>query len=135
MRDRARGFSLLELLVTVAVLAILAGLAIPTYQEARMRSRRGDAIASLLRLQLAQEAWRAGDVDYATLQELGWPGSLSLDGHYHLRLERRSAAGYLITATPRPGGAQAGDRCGRFALNEEGPHLAPGYADAGCWQH
>ena len=134
MQRIRRGFSLVELMIVLAVLAILAGVAYPAWREAVMSSRRSDAVATLLRLQLLQEKWRAGDADYATLAELGWAGGDSLEGYYRIRLLRRSAAGFLATAEPRAGGPQVGDRCGRFALNQDGPVLSAGYADARCWR-
>lgn len=130
---RSAGFTLMELIAALAIVAILATLAFPGYQDALMRGRRGDAIASLLALQLAQEKWRANHPAYAGLDALGW-GAVSLDGHYTLRVSERSAAGYLATAAPRPDGPQRDDACGTFALNERGPVFAPGYADAACWR-
>jgi type IV pilus assembly protein PilE len=128
------GFTLMELMVVVAIVAILATLAFPGFQEALMRGRRGDAITSLLTLQLAQEKWRANHPEYADLAALDWAGAVSLDGHYTLRVSERTAAGFLATATPRPDGPQRNDSCGVFAVNERGPMFAPGYADAACWR-
>lgn len=131
---RSAGITLMELMVALAIVAILATLAFPGFQDALMRGRRGDAIASLLALQLAQETWRANHPAYADLDALGWAGAASLDGHYTLRLADRSAAGFLATATPRPDRPQRNDSCGTYAVNERGPVFAPGYADAACWR-
>jgi type IV pilus assembly protein PilE len=128
------GFTLMELIAALAIVAILATLAFPGFQEALMRGRRGDAVASLLAVQLAQEKWRANHPAYADLDALGWADAASLDGHYLLRLSERSAAGYRVTAAPRPDGPQRDDACGTFALNERGPVITPGYADAACWR-
>lgn len=130
---RSAGFTLMELIAALAIVAILAALAFPGYQDALMRGRRGDAIASLLALQLAQEKWRANHPAYADLDALGWD-AVSLDGHYDLGLSEHSAAGFAATATPRRDGPQRDDTCGTFALNERGPVFAPGYADAACWR-
>ena len=129
-----KGVSLVELMVVVMVLGILASTAYPLYRDAMMRGRRGDAIASLLRLHLLQEKWRASDIDYATLSELGWSSGESADGHYRIRIRERSAAAFLATATPKVDGPQAGDPCGTFAVDQEGAVFAPGYADAACWK-
>lgn len=131
---RSAGFTVMELMVALAIVAILATLAFPGYQDALMRARRGDAIASLLALQLAQETWRANHPAYADLDALGW-AALSQDGHYDLRLVEASAAGFVATAAPRQDGPQRDDVCGTFALSERGPLFVPGHADATCWRH
>lgn len=130
---RSAGFTVMELMVAVAIVAILATLAFPGFQDALMRARRGDAIASLLAVQLAQETWRANHPAYADLDDLGW-GTASLDGHYALRLVAASAAGFMVTATPNADGPQRDDACGTYAIDDRGPLFAPGYADAACWR-
>lgn len=130
---RGKGFTLLELLVAMSVFALLAALALPAYTAALQQGRRGDAIATLLQLQLAQEQWRARHPQYASLADLGM-GSLSRDGHYRLQVTAHDAAGYHATATPVANGRQAGDACGRFAVNQLGPDHSGGHADARCWK-
>lgn len=130
---RSAGFTVMELMVAVAIVAILAALAFPGFQDALTRARRGDAIASLLAVQLAQETWRANHPAYADLDELGWD-TASLDGHYALRLVEATAAGFVVTATPNAAGPQRDDACGTYAIDERGPRFASGYADAACWR-
>ena len=132
-RNRRKGFTLLELLVVLSIIAVLAALALPGYSAALQQGRRGDAIAALLRLQLAQEHWRAHHAQYASLADLGL-GSLSSDGHYQLTITVHDAAGYHASATPVAGGPQAGDACGTFAVHQDGPDHGTGYADARCWK-
>jgi type IV pilus assembly protein PilE len=132
-RNGKQGFTLLELLVVLAMIAVLAALALPGYSAALQQGRRGDAISVLLRLQLAQEHWRAHHAQYAGLDDLGL-GSLSGDGHYRLTITTHDAVGYHATATPVPGGPQADDACGRFAVNQDGPDHGTGYANARCWK-
>ena len=129
-----QGLTLLELMIVLVIVALLATLAWPGFAEHFQRVRRQDAISSLLRIQLQQEQWRAQDRDYATLGELGWNPAHSLDGHYRLELRGRGAAGYRAIARPRASGPQAGDACGAFALDQDGPVLAPGFAGARCWR-
>lgn len=131
---RKQGMTLLELIIVVAIVALLATLAYPGFAEHFQRARRQDAINSLLRIQLQQEQWRMQDRDYATLNELGWAGLRSLEGHYRLELRARTAAGYRAIARPMSGGSQAGDSCGAFALDQNGPLFGPGFADARCWR-
>lgn len=132
-RITSKGFTLPELLVALAIIAILAALALPGYSGALQQGRRGDAIAALLRLQLAQEEWRGRQAAYASLDALGLD-SLSADGHYLLAITDPGAAGYHATATPVAGGPQADDACGAFAVNQDGPDHSGGYAGARCWK-
>lgn len=129
-----QGLTLLELMIVLVIVALLATIAWPGFAEHFQRVRRQDAITTLLRIQLQQEQWRARDTDYASLAELGWTPARSLDGHYRLQLRGRGAAGFRVIARPRASGPQAGDPCGAFALDQDGPVLASGYADARCWR-
>lgn len=128
----SNGFTLVEILIVLVILAVLLGLAIPSYQSFISKSRRTDAMNTLLRLQVTQEQWRANDTDYGTLVELGWAGADSLEGYYSLAVTANTAAAYTVTAAPKSGGPQEGDTCGTFAVNQSGP-LYTGYADANCW--
>lgn len=130
---RARGMTLMELMIALAIVAILAALAYPSYRDSLMRGRRIDAIGSLLAVRVAQERWRANHTAYADLHELGYADT-SADGYYRLRVLERSAAGFLAIAQPHADGLQRGDACGTYAVDQHGPLLSNGYADATCWR-
>jgi type IV pilus assembly protein PilE len=125
------GFTLIEMLIAVVVIGILAAIAVPSYQSLMERSRRGDAVSSLMRAQLSQEKHRADDIDYGAIDEI-WSGTDSISGHYSIAVASNSAAAFLVTAAPKPGGLQAGDSCGTFAINQDGP-FHTGYASVDCW--
>jgi type IV pilus assembly protein PilE len=133
-RKSVAGFSLMELIMVLAIVAILATLALPNYRDQMQHVRRLDAINSLLSIRMAQEKWRASHTNYASLDDLGWSSAVSLDGHYRLNLAERSAAGFRVTAHPVSGGPQQGDSCGTFALDQRGPVMTEAYADAECWR-
>ncbi len=131
-RSGVPGFSLPELLIALSIVAILASITVPSYSGYVARSRRVDAMAVLLQLQLAQLRWRAHHGEYsADLDELGYAGGSSPGGHYRLRLQREAGGDFLLLAVPA--GAQRGDACGTFALSSEGPVYGGGYAGASCW--
>lgn len=133
MNRNHAAFTLVELMIVVAVLAILTVIALPNYLEAMRQGRRADAIAALLHLQQAQEFWRSGHDRYATLAELGLAGA-SPDGFYRITVADPDAAGYRATAAPRVGGPQEGDGCGTFAVHQDGPDHSGDFAGARCWK-
>lgn len=126
----ALGFTLMEMMIVLVVLAVLVTIALPTYEGMRQRARRGDAITSLMRAQLKQEKHRADNIAYtATLADIDFTTS-SIEGFYTMSIVSNSATGFVISAAPA--GAQAGDSCGTYAVSEEGPFYA-GYASRDCW--
>lgn len=140
-----QGFTLIELMIAVAIVAVLAAIAYPSYQQYVERTRRGDAIASLLSLAQAEERHMARCGEYASSitgaatcadAGLGRPAT-SEEGFYNLALTNiASGATYTLTATPT--GAQASDDlCSQFSLTHLGQRAAQD-ADGGntteqCW--
>lgn len=118
MKRTAAGFTLIELMITVAVVAILAAIAYPSYQDQIRKSRRAQAKADLVELAQLAERFHTVNNTYA-----GWtlPFSQSpRDGmsHYGLALSDTGAAKFTLTATPA--GDQAKDKCGTLTLNQAG---------------
>ena len=128
------GFTLIEILVAMAILSILVALALPTYEYFMRTARRGDAHNSLQRVLIEQEKWRANHATYAaTLTELGL-GDTSQEGHYTLSLSNTSATGFSAAATAQASGPQAGDTgCSPMMLTlSGGAEVARTPAD--CWK-
>ena len=135
--SRLHGFTLVELMVVVTLIAILAAIAVPAYQDFVRKARRADAKRDLTAVQLAQERWRANNVAYTTTL-VGTPGLnwhvTTTEGYYTLTITAADATSYNITATPVAGKSQANDSCGTFAVNESGPNTTGSYAKAECWR-
>ena len=68
-----KGFTLVELMITIAIVAILVALAIPSYSKYVRKANRGEAQQLLLNWANNQEIWRANDTNYATTAELAVP--------------------------------------------------------------
>lgn len=117
---RMRGFTLIELMIVVAVIAILAAIAYPSFQDSVRKSRRGQAKADLV--EYAQLAERYHTV-HNTYEGFALPTAQSPregTGYYSVTLSAVTQSGYLLTATPLAGTAQAVDRCGVLTLNAAG---------------
>jgi type IV pilus assembly protein PilE len=111
------GFTLIELVITLAVLAILAVIAVPSYQDSMRKGRRADALAGLNRLQQAQEQFRANNPAYASAAA-SLPGGTpaeSPERHYALAVDpaaSSTATTYSMTATAKTTSPQFADtRC------------------------
>jgi type IV pilus assembly protein PilE len=130
MRRNHSGFTLIELMIVLVVVAILAAFAIPSYIEQIHKSRRADAIRTLGQLQLGLERWRAENPCYGQSGGAGCPTTFTASGtypavptatdspYYSLAITAASATptGYVITATRRSGSGQATDRCGDYTF-------------------
>jgi type IV pilus assembly protein PilE len=93
----AKGMTLLELMVTVAIISIIASIGIPSFQDQIMGTRRGDGMTQLLQLQMQQESYRLENNSYATNTELALPVS----DYYTFTTSAVSATAYTLTATAK----------------------------------
>jgi type IV pilus assembly protein PilE len=115
MRNSQNGFTLIEVLIVVAIIGILAMIAIPAYQDQVTKARRGDAQAALLSLSNAMERYYTQNNTFAgaALGDGGiFPDESPVDGSskfYDLSIDAASATGYTIQATPKNN--QASDGC------------------------
>lgn len=95
---RERGFTAIELLVTAAIVGVLATLVYPSFRTSIEKARRSDAVGALMLAQLAQERWRANGTTYGSLGDIGVSPTSSA-GHYQLQITGVSATGYELLAT------------------------------------
>jgi type IV pilus assembly protein PilE len=99
-RTSLRGFTLIESLLSVALMGLLMGIALPNLEKTWLQSRRQDAQNTLLQLHLKQLHYRGQHSQYASkLTDLGWSNSYSSSGHYMLNLENISSDTYVLHAT------------------------------------
>lgn len=127
-----RGFTLIELMIVVAVVAILAAVALPAYQDQVRKSRRAQAKADLAEFMQMAERWHTVQNSYATfsLPFNKSPREANAPAHYNLTLgDGASTTELVITATPQ--GGQANDKCGTLSLSSRGIKTPATPAD--CW--
>ena len=119
----SNGFTLIELMIVVALIGILAALAMPAYQGYVERARRADAKAAVLAVQLAEEKWRANNSTFTDdMTDLGYPGAnsqASPDDYYLVTVTNSSGTTYSINASIDVNEAQNGDDCGTFTFERK----------------
>ncbi len=132
----ARGFTLIELMIVVAVVAILAAIAYPSFQDQIRKSRRAQAKADLVEYAALAERFHTTNNSYVgfRLPFTVSPREAGANVRYNLTPNTPFAAANTYTITATPVGAQAADRCGTLSVNQAGVKTETGAAAlAECW--
>lgn len=121
---RAKGFTLIELMIAVVIIGILSAIVIPSYQDSVMKSRRAEGKAALTDLANRMERYYvdtgayptglgtgANQLNVTTTTEKGW---------YVLAIAARTNTTYVISATPQNAQSTSDTVCATYAMDQTG---------------
>ncbi len=112
----------------IAIVAIIASVAYPSFTDGLRKSRRAEAFKGLLSMQLKQEEFRVSNTSYsATPSQVGNPAS----DYYTFTISGATATTYTLIATTK--GAQVGDKAGSTACDTLTLNKADTKTPADCW--
>jgi type IV pilus assembly protein PilE len=125
-RARLGGFTLLELMITVAIVGILAKLVYPSYVEYVKRGKRAELTTIMLasaqfmeRYYTENRQYPSNDVFQERFRYVP-PGASARNANYVLRLDESNQTMFKMSATRNATGAMNGDICGQFILDNFG---------------
>ncbi len=130
------GFTLIELMITVAIVGIIALIAYPQYQQYITRTYRIRALQNLLILSKATHSYYLQHRDYSDLiiDDI-ITADIKDDKHYKYRIEEQSTQYYQLVAVPQGAQAKRDQRCGKLYIDQLGEKNISGNAQLkDCWQ-
>jgi type IV pilus assembly protein PilE len=140
-RKSISGFTLIELMITVAIIGILAAVALPSYQQYVRKARRADVQSLMSEIAVKQQHFLVDRRAYsesitsaltATPAGLGMTIEQKVSNYYDLSMATDNTVNpitFLITATPKS--SQSTETCGTLTLNQAGVKTASG--SGSCW--
>ena len=147
-RRASNGFTLIEVMITVAIVAILASVAYPSYTSYIARGKRADARVQLLQAAQYMQRFYAANDSYTTTRNniavaTAMPANLKQSPAdatapaYTLTVAA-SVTSYTLTMAPVSSGSMAADECGSFILTSTGARTISTTTDTTirdkCWR-
>jgi len=142
MRNISKGFTLIELMIVVAIIGILAAVAYPSYTEYVRRTHRAEIASLLLEQTQALERHYSRTGQYTNVAAAGGNAAVNLsisagNSYYTIATPVRDAQAFTLSATPVATSVMKNDKCGVFTIDQKGKRdntgLATGTASKDCW--
>ncbi len=136
---RASGFTLIELMIVLAVVGILLGIAVPAYNDYVIRANRSEGKNFMARVQAAQERFFTNNSVYSNSMAgggaagLGFANDISPDGRFVVGIAlTQGGRGYQLTMQPT--GGYVDHLCQSLTVDHLGNKTATGPGAADCWR-
>lgn len=132
--SRTQGFTMVEVLIVVAMVAILAAIAYPSYNSSVRKSHRAEAVSILLEVASRQERFFGQSFAYADdMAALGYDNAnyTTPGGRYEITVSAPTATSFIAQADPLD--AQGDDACGILTLSNAGVKTAEHGTVETCW--
>jgi len=133
--SKTQGFSLIELMIVVAVIGILSAIAYPAYTDYVVKTRRAAAASCTMELAQYMERYYTTNMSYASATLPSTSCQTDLASFYTFAFNGAVTAGaFLIEATPQGVQATRDTKCGTLGINEKGEKTKSGTSTvAACW--
>jgi len=125
-KSKQKGFTLIELMITVAVVGILTAIALPSYNSHLRKSRRADAQSALMNIASRQQQMLLDTRAYSNSLTSTVPANVA--ANYSISVTVGTGVVPSFTAKATPTGGQAADQCGVLSIDQTGAKLP-----ASCW--